>query len=344
MRPGDRVRSVLRHRRPRARDRAAAAASPRSTSPSGCSSAPAQDATIEWLQGDCSSCRSRTVVRRRDGSGSACRNVASHQSADGAPPRARRGRPGRGILEITRPQGPLAPFYGSVDRMIPAAGRLFKGGGAYTYLPAQRPRFPVRTSSRWPARAAGFRAVSYRLSAAASSHSTWGGSVTVATLASLRETPGPGRVPRRARGAPRAGGRRLPRVVSEVGARRSRRGGSGCGRCVFSARSPVPHRRSRRAVAVELVHMATLVHDDLIGQRRVSSGRAAAWSASAPRRRGPRAPTSSRGLGELADTGDRFSIGLLARATLCLARGEAMQRSHPATRRRPSRATWSGAH
>jgi len=54
-------------------------------------------------------------------------------------------RPGGrlGILEITQPRGPLAPFYRLwFDRVIPVLGRLLPGGSAYTYLPASVRRFP----------------------------------------------------------------------------------------------------------------------------------------------------------------------------------------------------------
>ena len=54
-------------------------------------------------------------------------------------------RPGGhlGILEITRPRGVLAPFYKLwFDGLIPLAGKLFRGGAAYAYLPASVRRFP----------------------------------------------------------------------------------------------------------------------------------------------------------------------------------------------------------
>ncbi|MFN2470798.1 MAG: polyprenyl synthetase family protein [Gaiellaceae bacterium] len=82
------------------------------------------------------------------------------------------------------------------------------------------------------------------------------------------------------------------------------------------------------AVAVELVHMASLVHDDLIDGAEFRRGRAAAWS-----RYGPGAALAggdylfARAFAELAATGDEHGVAVLADACLCLARGEAMQRT-----------------
>src|SRR5205814_5746857 len=82
-------------------------------------------------------------------------------------------------------------------------------------------------------------------------------------------------------------------------------------------------------VAVELVHMATLVHDDLIDQAHFRRGKAAAWSVY-----GPAAASATgdylfaRAFAELSATGDARAVEILADATLCLARGEALQRTH----------------
>ena len=81
-------------------------------------------------------------------------------------------------------------------------------------------------------------------------------------------------------------------------------------------------------VAVELVHMATLVHDDLIDGAEFRRGRASAWAAYGPAAaRAAGDYLFARAFAELAATGDEESVALLADAALCLARGEALQRA-----------------
>ncbi|HEY7397134.1 MAG TPA: polyprenyl synthetase family protein [Gaiellaceae bacterium] len=80
-------------------------------------------------------------------------------------------------------------------------------------------------------------------------------------------------------------------------------------------------------VAVELVHMATLVHDDLVDGARMRRGMPAAWSvfgANAAKTAGDY--LYARAFAVLAETGDRQAVETLADAALALARGEAMQR------------------
>jgi len=81
------------------------------------------------------------------------------------------------------------------------------------------------------------------------------------------------------------------------------------------------------AVAVEMVHMATLVHDDLVDGARLRRGLPAAWSvygADAAKAAGDYLYACAFGV--LAETGDERAVRTLAHAALCLARGEAMQK------------------
>ena len=81
-------------------------------------------------------------------------------------------------------------------------------------------------------------------------------------------------------------------------------------------------------VAVELVHMATLVHDDLIDRAHFRRGKAAAWSVYGPEAaRATGDYLFARAFAELSAAGDPARVRILADATLCLARGEALQRT-----------------
>jgi geranylgeranyl pyrophosphate synthase len=80
-------------------------------------------------------------------------------------------------------------------------------------------------------------------------------------------------------------------------------------------------------VAVELVHMATLVHDDLVDGARLRRGLPAAWSvygADAAKAAGDYLYACAFSV--LAETGDDRAVKTLADAALGLARGEAMQK------------------
>ena len=111
------------------------------------------------------------------------------------------------------------------------------------------------------------------------------------------------------RGALEAGGKRLRPALA------------------FLSSSPHDDPPVAAGVAVELVHMATLVHDDLIDGAAMRRGRAAAWS-----EHGEGAAKTAgdylfaRAFAVLAETGDVSALGILADASLTLARGEAMQR------------------
>jgi octaprenyl-diphosphate synthase len=97
---------------------------------------------------------------------------------------------------------------------------------------------------------------------------------------------------------------------------------------VFLSTPPGREPSLAAGVAVELVHMATLVHDDLIDRAHFRRGKAAAWSvygADAARATGDY--LFARAFAELSATGDVEAVQTLADATLALARGEALQRT-----------------
>jgi geranylgeranyl pyrophosphate synthase len=150
----------------------------------------------------------------------------------------------------------------------------------------------------------------------------------VSALATIRETPGldlyleqleerldatvrthPGLVSSVSRDALLAGGKRLRPLL------------------VFFSTPPDSEPSVAAGAAVELVHMATLVHDDLIDGAEFRRGRASAWSAHGPSvARATGDYLFARAFAELTSTGDPTAVSLLADAALCLARGEAMQR------------------
>jgi geranylgeranyl pyrophosphate synthase len=82
------------------------------------------------------------------------------------------------------------------------------------------------------------------------------------------------------------------------------------------------------AVAVELLHMATLVHDDVLDRASLRRGRPTVFSAGG---RGAATATGdllfSRAFAQLASTGNGEAVRVLSCASSRLARGELMQRA-----------------
>ena len=119
-----------------------------------------------------------------------------------------------------------------------------------------------------------------------------------------------------------------PGLVAEVGAEALSAGGKRLRPMLSFLSAPAGATASVPAgVAVELVHMATLVHDDLIDGARVRRGRAAAWTehgAQVAKAAGDY--LFARAFAELAAAGNGEAVTALAEASLGLARGEAMQR------------------
>jgi geranylgeranyl pyrophosphate synthase len=79
--------------------------------------------------------------------------------------------------------------------------------------------------------------------------------------------------------------------------------------------------------AVELVHMATLVHDDIVDGAHLRRGRAAAWTAhGADAAKAAGDHLFAAAFATLAAAGSNERVSVLADASLDLARGEALQR------------------
>jgi geranylgeranyl pyrophosphate synthase len=121
---------------------------------------------------------------------------------------------------------------------------------------------------------------------------------------------------------------RYPGRVAEVGASALSAGGKRLRPALaFLSSSPEVAPPVAAGVAVELVHMATLVHDDLIDGAALRRGHASAWT-----EHGEAVAQAAgdylfaRAFSVLADEGDAGAVSALAEAALGLARGEAMQR------------------
>jgi len=125
-----------------------------------------------------------------------------------------------------------------------------------------------------------------------------------------------------------------PGLVAEIGAEALTSGGKRLRPLLVFLTAPAGEDPPLAAgVAIELVHMASLVHDDLIDGAELRRGRASVWSAY-----GREAASAggiylfARAFAELAATGDAQAVAILADAALGLVRGEAIERGQ---RRRP---------
>jgi geranylgeranyl pyrophosphate synthase len=126
----------------------------------------------------------------------------------------------------------------------------------------------------------------------------------------------------------RAATRWRPGLVARVGVDAVEAGGKRLRPLLVYLTSADDRERALRGgVAVELLHIATLVHDDLIDGAALRRGRAAAWYAhgSAAARTGGDY-LFARAFGELAEADDMEGVTILAGTALALVRGEALQK------------------
>ena len=108
-----------------------------------------------------------------------------------------------------------------------------------------------------------------------------------------------------------AGGKRLRPLLVLLSAPAARQGGEDL---------------VRAGSAVELVHMATLVHDDVLDHAALRRGRPTVWAQHGERVAGATGDMLfARAFGVLAETDDIECLSLLAQAALGLSEGEALQ-------------------
>jgi demethylmenaquinone methyltransferase/2-methoxy-6-polyprenyl-1,4-benzoquinol methylase len=117
---------------------------------------------IEWIRGDLLALPFEADTFDSATVGFGIRNVADLPGSIAELRRVLRPGGRLGILEITRPRGPLRIFYSLwFDRIVPLLGKVLPGGEAYTYLPASVRRFPGPDDLA--AQMAGFTEVGYKL-------------------------------------------------------------------------------------------------------------------------------------------------------------------------------------
>jgi ubiquinone/menaquinone biosynthesis methyltransferase len=268
------------------------------------------------------------------------------------------------VLEITTPERPpLSWFYALwFDRIVPLLGTVAGDHDAYSYLPESVKRFPPAAGLAKRMYDGGLRDVRYLILAGgivaihagtveevrssrdprAEEHAADsfeavldadGGAMRALVERADRElhTAASGHgaaLTGAAHGTLAAGGKRLrPVLVFVCGAPKNGKGrngkGNGKGRNGKAGRDSLV----RAAAAVELVHMATLVHDDVLDDARLRRGRPTVYASEG---RGVATATGdflfSRAFALLAANGMPDQVRALSDASVALARGELEQR------------------
>ena len=298
---------------------------------SGCSSGRgASDTRSSGSRATCSSCPSRTRPSTRRPSASA--SATSPTSSAGLPScGACCGRAAGSRSSRSRsPRGPLRPFYRLwFDGPVPLLGQDPPGREGLHLSPRERP--PLSRAGR-----AG-RADRAAAASARSRSGCLGGGIVALHTGTAAMTHARGRPPApgldsyleqvETRLAAAVGS--YPGRVAEVGADALAAGGKRLRPLLaFLSAPPDAPPPVAAGVAVELVHMATLVHDDLIDGATVRRGKSGGLGGARPRRspRDRRLPLRARLRGARRRRATSTRVAVLADASLCLARGEAMQR------------------
>ena len=293
----------------------------------------AKSSQVEWLQGDALDLPFATGEFDACTVGFGVRNLPDIER--GFREMARVVRPGGRVvcLELTPPPRLVAPFARLwTDHAVPLLGRVVaRETDAYRYLPASVHRFPpaARAGRDHARRRSRSGAVPAALGRRGRAPRRDGAGMS--TVAAVLEVPGVSTyldaVEERLRETVgRSGG-----AVSAAGVDTLASGGKRLRPMLVHLCAP-PAGRTRPGLvaagcAVELVHMATLVHDDQIDAAPLRRGRPTVW-----RSRGPLVSTASgdylfaRAFSELVTTGDMQAVTVLSDACLALARGEILQR------------------
>ena len=253
------------------------------------------------------------------------------------------------ILEITQPQRPPLSWFFSLwfDRLVPLIGTLAGDRDAYSYLPESVRRFPPPRGLADQMDAAGLEGIRWTLLAggiiAIHSGSKPAGEHRDEPLDRARaghrgDRPRLGLAARRAwprsSGASRSGSRGWgDQLESDAGETLAAGGKRMRPLLVLLCAGPGAGRSAiRAATAIELVHMATLVHDDVLDAAPLRRGLPTVVATLGPRAgRGDRGPALlarlRRALPATATASEtNRQVELLAHASVALARGELAQR------------------
>jgi ubiquinone/menaquinone biosynthesis methyltransferase len=302
---------------------------------------------IEWVQGNAlalpfedSSFDAATV-------GFGVRNVVDLEGA--VAEMARVVKPGGRvvILEITTPERPPLSWFYAIwfDRIVPLIGAASGEREAYSYLPDSVHRFPPAAGLAKLMHDGGLREVRYLILA--------GGIIAIhaGTVHAVRAAAASATEDRAAGSVEAVAGPRAPaaKALMERAERELEAAVSGYGAALTAAGRDTLAAGGKRlrpllvfvcggydgaesvvraAASVELIHMATLVHDDVLDRAVLRRGRPTVYS-----RAGRDLATAggdflfARAFALLSQNGDPDQVRALAHACLALARGELEQRA-----------------